>query len=344
MRSNFGILILLMTLCASQANARGISRRTPDSSDGASQPKRGSQHLVIPTKTAFIAAIQGIPSPFFTTPGLFDFALSFSDLPQIEAIENLLEVGEFIPFAVNSTWFASKEAISHIGLTQKAFVHVLHFNPSFFKDKKFCPDTHQVVNFTETVDGQSVIHRIQMCPDLPVDSVIAVNQGNKDSDEEFIVALNKIYETAGLPTRYRRASTAEFIWFDTKGDTIHLTKDHPELWKYATYYDISDQDPTKDPREIKLSPSMGHQTYSVKAKLPTASYRYALSDGSTRKLEFRRTGGVWEWTGTMASPARGIVGGSWNGDAKNAASGFRSMEVPHAKYNHFGASRLVRTE
>ena len=151
--------------------------------------------------------------------------------------------------------------------------------------------------------------KVEMCSDFPVDSVQAQNDGRKNSDEEFINKLNRVYEILGLDTRYRRATAEEFEWADTEGGMApKLNND--DLWRYATYRDISDKDPTQHPDQSPLLFSKEKQSHGVNVK-------------EANVFGFRRSG-LWEWTDNMVGADRVLVGGSWDYCRECAVSGIRA--------------------
>jgi len=258
---------------------------------------------------------------------------------KFERIENLLELDQFIELPVKArTWrdwlwdskdFGPSHAISHIGVSQELWFEVMGNNPSKFKEEKYCPDGPGKHKFGSVFKQDGTTEKVPMCPDLPVEQVQAENDGNKNSDEEFITRLNKAFELAGKDIKFRRATFKEYVWADTEGGTNPKLANDPNFWKYATHYKISNLDPTQDPDlNIRLSSNEG-QTHGVKAK-----------DGTS--LGFKRSG-VWEWTVDMEGSLRVFVGGSWDDLPELATSGNRGAGWPDNQDSNFGAARLVRT-
>ena len=162
---------------------------------------------------------------------------------------------------------------------------------------------------------------IGMCPDFPVEQVAAESIGEKDSDQELIEELNRIYANAELPTRFRRAKPAEYHYADTAGgsepkvaDKAHLA----QLGLFTPHIDNSYQ-----------SALDGAQTRSIRENAPNS-------------LGFRRSG-VWEWADEMDYSRREVVGGSWHCQPSMTASGSRMSFSPNNRLFNTGPSRLVRT-
>ena len=207
---------------------------------------------------------------------------------------------------------------------QELWVEVMHNNPSDFKKKKYCPKTHKEVEVFKE-DGST--RKVEMCSDFPVDRVNA-NDREKDSDGEFINKLNRIYEILELDTRYRRATVEEYEWADTEGGRApKLNND--DLWRYATYLEISDEDPTQHPGQSPLLFSKEIQPHGVNSK-------------EANTFGFRRSG-LWEWTDNMLGGDRVLVGGGWGSSRDYAVSGFRFGYCPNTRSTGVGPARLVRT-
>jgi hypothetical protein len=236
---------------------------------------------------------------------------------KITQLEKLLELDHFIALP------RSPDAISHIGMTQSLWVAVMGNNPSHFKEKRFCPKTH------------TIIHGIQVCPDLPPERVILKSEGKKDSVEEFLVELNGIYEKAGLDTRFRLQTMQEFIWASRGNSKTQYVsgQDQSELWKYAAYSETSHLDPLvaqKDPQFPKQpSPSGIHQTHPVQAKLSN-SYGFYRS-------------GVWEWTQDVHTIKTHyfLVGGGYSFGPQYSATGYHFPYWQGSRYDYVGF-RLVQ--
>jgi hypothetical protein len=164
-----------------------------------------------------------------------------------------------------------------------------------------------------------------MCPDFPMESVIAVNQGLKDSDVELMAELSRIYRNAGLSVEFRRATREEYNWADTEGGAAPKTEHDPHLGKAIAYFQISD----KDPDDLtKPSPSGENQPRSILKNAPNA-------------FGFRRSG-VWEWVEDMDGSIRGLVGGCWDFDPRYVVSGCQNASLPDYRCHSIGPSRLVR--
>ena len=229
---------------------------------------------------------------------------------RIEAI--LKEFGGFILLPAKIT--PTGGAIAASGVSQKLWVEVMGNNPSKFKERKYCPDTYVEV----TVDGKI----IGMCPTLPMDKVAAESKGERDSDEEFIGSLNQIYEKAGLPTRFRRQTRAEYGFADTADGKEPKTDTQADLKDYTPYYEISNQ--------ASFAPSGERQPRSI-------------LNNKANTVGFRRSGN-WEWADDRDGSDRALVGGGWCSNPVNAASGYRFALVPTLRHDRIGPSRLVRTQ
>jgi hypothetical protein len=242
---------------------------------------------------------------------------------KVDAILN--KFGDFIALSGNPKWSDSKDSISPVAPTQELWIEVLGSNPAHFREKKYCPEpgAHRIV----LIRGKPV----EMCVDFPVDSVIAVDQGKKDSDVEFMAALKRIYSKAGLEVEFRRPTREEYHWADTEGETSPKVGNDPDLGKATPYWEISN----KDPKNLSNpSPSGAHQPRSIWDNAPNA-------------FGFRRSG-VWEWVEDMDVSGRGLVGGCWHGSPRYAASGYRGSVSPDYRLSDwlsdFGPARLVRTQ
>jgi len=249
---------------------------------------------------------------------------------KLAKIEELLELDQFISLSDMPNHLSPTDAISHIGVSQELWFEVMGNNPSEFKKERYCPDGPGKHKFGSVFKQDGTIEYVPMCPDLPVESVQAENSGNRYSDEEFIDRLNKAFELARKNIRFRRARAEEYNWADTEGGK-NPKRLNSHLWKYATYLEISNLDPTQDPALNRRLYSNENQTHGVKAK-----------EGNT--FGFKRSG-VWEWTENMIEGSSDviIVGGSWRHDRKYALSGSQSCNLPHRRNAHVGAARLVRT-
>jgi hypothetical protein len=278
--------------------------------------------LTIPQEVAPSEVLGAIAS--YLSPSDFDFFQNDEasktwyqlKVNRIEGIMN--QFGAFIPLSLNSEWSNSKDAISPVAPTQELWVEVLGVNPAYFKEKKYCPDTYKEVG----VNGV----KIGMCPDFPVERVIAIDRGNKDSDEEFMAALKRIYTQAGLHVEFRRPTYAEYDWADTEGGTRPKLATDPDFGKATPNCDISN----KDPLDLtKPSPSGDEQPRSMLMNAPNA-------------FGFRRSG-VWEWIHEdIVSSKRSVVGGSWYDFPKHAVSGYRDWFRQNLLANSVGPSRLVK--
>lgn len=246
---------------------------------------------------------------------------------QVQHMEELMEkYGKFIPLPQNPAQEPSntkREEIAAAGIDQEFFVYVMGHNPSHFKEEKYCPGTHRVI----VLNGK----RIEMCPNLPVDSVGALNMGNNDSDVELIEKINGIYKKAGINVTVRRPTRAEFNWADTEGGANPKLADNEAhlaaLGAAAPHWQNANKDP-HDPNQS--SPSGAHQPRPI-------------SDNMENSIGFRRTG-VWEWVEDTheLNNDRVLIGGSWASSAKAAESGGLNLYWPGYRRSYFGPARLVR--
>lgn len=250
------------------------------------------------------------------TDAIIEFMDPNSFNKRFKRIEALLELEEFIPLP------NSNQALSHIGISQELWVEVMGNNPSRFTDKKYCPNSHKIKDVYRK-NGNVV--KVEMCRDLPVETIKAKEGESKYSDQAFIDRLNVLYEIQKLDTRFRRATAQEYSWADEAGGIAPKQIMDTEFWKYVTYHQISDRAPLDLSRP---SPSGEHQTHGVKAKLPNI-------------LGFYRSG-VWEWTDTVVDSVRVLVGGSWSTVPERAVSGFRYLIHVGPRVPAIGAARLVR--
>ena len=158
--------------------------------------------------------------------------------------------------------------------------------------------------------------------------VQARNDGRENSDEEFLIRLNQIYQEKGLSTQFRRATAEEYEWAETEGGQKRRSMNDPDFGEYVTYEGISD----KAPLDLSQpSPSGEHQTHGVNAK-------------RANNFGFYRSG-VWEWTENMSDWGdRVLVGGSWDYYPECAASGYRISRWADYQSYRVGPARLVRTE
>jgi hypothetical protein len=249
---------------------------------------------------------------------------------KLRRIEKLMDSDHFIPLPGSSVM----ASISPIGVSQELWFEVMGNNPSHFKIKKFCPGldnrgevAHKALMMVKK-SGEP--ERIEMCRHLPVERVKALSNGNKNSDEEFINQLNLLYSKSGSSVKFRRAKVEEWNYADTAGDTQPKRADDVDLWKYVTYWDISDKDPGQNPNLNLPSPSAEVQTHPVKGK-------------QANSLGFYRNC-VSEWTDDTIGSVRVDAGGSWRSSPRRAASGFRTVGLPNSRSSSGGASRLVRAE
>jgi hypothetical protein len=113
-----------------------------------------------------------------------------------------MELDQFIPLSQNHPWRDSKDAISHIAVTQQLWFAVMGNNPSYFKQEKYCPGNYKVLGKTE------------LCWDFPVEMISVQSGGVRDSTTEFLVELNRIFIEAGLDVQFRLQADDEFLWGD----------------------------------------------------------------------------------------------------------------------------------
>lgn len=243
---------------------------------------------------------------------------------RIEAI--MYKFGDFIPLPSEVTLnYKENAAISPIGVTQQMWVEVMGSNPSYFREKRFCPDGYQEIVIRENIIG--------MCSDFPVEQVIAENQRKENSDEEFFEKINKIYLNAGFNTQFRRQTMDEFFYaYTMKGENPDLRVDDPLFFKKITpYYEISDRDPSD---LSKPSPSGEKQPRPLVMNAPNL-------------WGFRRSG-VEEWThDTNPFPngtgfQRVVVTGSYLWNRKAFESQKFGLWAPCRSDRNLGASRLIR--
>jgi len=256
-------------------------------------------------------------------------------LEKLEKIERLLELEQYIPLTESKSSYGklwnrlrnkAQNLISHIGISQELWVEVMGNNPSHFKEQRYCPATHRSIQVSKR-NGE--IEKIELCPELPVEMVQARNDHERNSDEEFIARLNLAFKLAGRDIKFRRATAKEYIWADSEGGKNPKQENDPDLWKYATWYSISNKDPARDPDDNILLASGEHQPHGVKAK-------------NKNGFGFYRSG-VWEWTDNMLG--LDLVGGSWSSGPENAVSGIRGGYWPsYYWYLSIGPARLVRTQ
>ena len=215
----------------------------------------------------------------------------------------------------------SGDLISPVAPTQQLWVRVMRNNPSYFKRKKYCPDTYKAVVVNGTTIG--------MCPDFQVEKVRAVNKKRKNSDVELIAELNRIYRKAGLNVEFRRPTREEYDWADTEGGANPKVWNDPYLGKLMPYWHVS----SKDPRDLnKRSPSGDHQLRSV-------------FDNSPNAWGFRRSG-VREWVEDKMKRGshKGLVGGSWFDEPKYADSNYIDSSKPSCRWSNIGPAHLVRIQ
>jgi hypothetical protein len=143
-------------------------------------------------------------------------------------------------------------------------------NPSFFSEDRFCKTT--------------IVNGVRICPDFPADSVRFRDEHHKDSVQEFLRVLHRIFKKANLDAQFRVMTRSEFVWAARGGtETTYVSGASPaDLWKYTTYSEIAALDPEKDPQLRVPSYSRCLQTCSVRLK-------------AANSYGFRRSG-LWEWT------------------------------------------------
>ena len=217
-------------------------------------------------------------------------------------------------------------AISSTGVDQELWVTVMGNNPSFFKLDRYCPAG--APGAYKEIEVRGVV--VGMCPDLPVDMFSQVRDGNYD--KKFQDELNRIYQNAGLATRFRDQRYDEYFYADTQGGEVNrrgevcykpdnyrpkleehalLDPGHTDfLGKYTPYREISGQSPSGD-----------HQPRSIAQNAPNS-------------LGFRRSG-VWEWVSENM-----IIGGSWRQAPMFSASSYQFIANSHREA--LGPSRLVK--
>ena len=207
-------------------------------------------------------------------------------------------------------------------LTQKQWVDVMGENPSYFKKKKYCNDSHQEMQ----TDKKNVI----LCPNHPVENV------SWNEVQHFIEILNKrqglkrchgaIKNRVGC---YRLPTEAEWEYAARGGThTAYFFGDNPtSLDRYAWY--LKDWD---------------EQTHPIGLKDANAFGLYDIH------------GNVWEWVQDAykiylpggrdplekSNFIRVFRGGSWNEEAVFLRSAYRFFGYAQRKYLDVGF-RLART-
>jgi hypothetical protein len=238
----------------------------------------------------------------------------------VSRIEEIVDkYGGFIPLPGDDS-LSNGDEIAAFGIPQELWVEVMGNNPSFFKEEKHCPGP-------QGPHKKMIIHGvlISMCPEFPVETIRGTNYGKKDSDEEFIAKLNKIYEKAGRKNRFRCSRVDEYYYADTVGGASLKRESDALLDK-------------NDPRYLgNYTPYMGDekdQPRSILENVPNA-------------LNFRRSG-VQEWimNNNFKSNPRNLVGSSYGhtsdiADSKNPPLSIWSGMEP-VKY--VGPCRLVRVK
>jgi formylglycine-generating enzyme required for sulfatase activity len=218
-------------------------------------------------------------------------------LIELRDFVSLLELKSFIHLADNPEWKELKknQFISHIPITQGAWISVMKNNPSRFKESRYCSEYGAIDNVTG-------------CLLNPVENVALLNNGSRDSIEEFLSSANELLEIMGIELRL--FDLAEYEWA-ARGDKLDSQfvsgNDISELCKFSTYFGVSN----RDPKDINLPSFSGEQqTNPAKARRHNAFGFYVSSvsewtrNTDRSNLNYARVGSGWAGNENLAALGR----------------------------------------
>jgi formylglycine-generating enzyme required for sulfatase activity len=194
-------------------------------------------------------------------------------------------------------------------ITQGQWYKVMKANPSYFKERKYCPEDYIEVNGTS------------LCPNNPVEQV------SWDDTQAFIHRLNRTQDGYfyRLPTEAEweyaaRAKTQTVYYFGNNANV---------LGDYAWFSDNS-----------------GGQTHAVATKLPNDFGLYDMHGNVWQWVQdyyrsFKKRD-VIDPSGPSSGSYRVLRGGGWNRGARHLRAALRINYDPSYRYRIVGA-RLVRT-
>lgn len=194
--------------------------------------------------------------------------------------------------------------ISRTEITQKMWFDVMKSNPSFHHKRIHCSEDHQIVELAD--------EKIELCPDLPVETVSWVDV------QEFLENYNSIH--ANDPYFYRLPSEAEWEYAARAGtQTAYSYGDDVSQLHYYGWYNKNSKQQSQPVG--KLTPN-GHNLFDMHGN---------IAEWVSDQIKVRFTRKVY----------RIFRGGSWMRDPHELRSAYRGHTVEVNRTNDIGF-RLVR--
>ena len=198
-------------------------------------------------------------------------------------------------------------------VTQKQWVEVMGGNPSYFKERKYCPDTHT------TIKG------VEICPNHPVEQV------SWDDVKDFIRTLNHLKKDGYY---YRLPTEAEWEYAARAGTTTPYSYQNGRLDDNAWY----DSNSGRQTQEVTSCPNK-----KVDCRNKWGLYHVAGNVWEWVEDAYRSDYEKLSCTDPLneSGSPRVIRGGSWGSYAQHLRSATRVSCGPGYRYDYVGF-RLVR--
>ena len=193
-------------------------------------------------------------------------------------------------------------------VTQEVYARFTGFNPSYFKEVKYCPKTFKRIEVKGT--------QIALCPDHPVEQVSWIDA------MEFIKLVNRDLKGEGYTYFLPTEAQTEYAF---RGGT-------------TTAY-VSGEDETHLGRYVQYSANSGEQTQSVHAVYPNV---FGIYRGSVWEWTMDRYSEDYEGSTGLdpQGPSLGFYrvyrGGGWNHTAQACRSAYRFSSIPWYLSNEMG--------
>jgi formylglycine-generating enzyme required for sulfatase activity len=203
-------------------------------------------------------------------------------------------------------------SIMAAAVTQEAYTKVMGTNPSYFKEAKYCPDSHKTLE----VQGQ----KIPVCADFPVE-MVSYDDALKFAERMMELDPSHKYDLASeaqLEVAYRGGTTTAYV----------CGKNEKVLEQYVWHRANS-----------------GNQSHGAMSKRPNkyGVYRSGVWEWAKDWYDANYAGSSGlDPQGPLSGSRRVFRGGSWGGCASDCRSAYRTFGSPDTRDGGLGF-RLVRT-